>query len=108
MKIRTGFVSNSSSSSFACILPKNFDITKVDFSKYDAMGDNDLEPQDVIKSFEKFLSYGYIEDYDNPAFSVLSEILNPYSIVDWEVSSDDGQILLVDRADIQKVLDLTA
>ena len=54
MKMRTGFVSNSSSSSFACVLPKSFDITKVDFSKCN-MEDNDLEPQDVIKAFEKFL-----------------------------------------------------
>jgi hypothetical protein len=31
MKIRNGFVSNSSSSSFVILLPDNFDINSIDF-----------------------------------------------------------------------------
>lgn len=110
MKIRNGFVSNSSSSSYVILVPKNFDIE-------DYMEDN---PENVIRaSLEadinleeaKQLSMntfnrvskkgGYLSEYDE-AFWILPGILKDFIISEIETGPETGRISFVKEESIEK------
>lgn len=113
MKIRAGFVSNSSSSSFVVVLPENF-IEKIDFDKI-TDGDDEF-PLDNFKSLLNDLVrdggmcdeeiYGYDEDGDFDFGDHLHDLLDPYIIASFEGGPDDGQIVVADRNEIIKILGL--
>ena len=107
MKIRTGFVSNSSSSSFVVILPSNF----IDSIKFEGNLD-----EEKIKKFKKFLDKfikdeGYWRDSDNDDeeeyefYDILSRFIRPYVVASIDTSSDNGdQIIILNREKIKKLL----
>ena len=119
MKIRNGFVSNSSSSSFVLYLPKTFNLDKllenyvVDgeyaeeiLEEYEYNGDDeDVFVKEKLKEkIENFISDGQINEYDNYAiFNIAQEIFSPYVIADIDVSSDSGSIVIVDKNKIDEI-----
>jgi hypothetical protein len=115
MKIRQGFVSNSSSSSFVVFLPENF-IETIDFDKI-ANGDEKFPTKNFKKLIEKLIEdeglymeemYDFFKkkerDYD--LRDILDEILEPYVIASMETGPDEGQIMVADRVQIEKILAL--
>ena len=108
MKIRAGFVSNSSASSFLVLLPSDFDFDNIDLSEYqNKMDDNECDEAEVKRAFGVLSTMGELWQPDSPAWFVLSEILNPYVINTEEIHSDgEGKISLVDGKGRQKIQDL--
>ena len=114
MKIRSGFVSNSSSSSFVILLPENF----LEIVDYDKITDGDEEfPLDTFKELLKKLIdenglYNYdiyeyiisndVEDYDLP--DSLNDVIRPYIIAEVEGGPDEGQIIIADTKKINEIL----
>ena len=108
MKIRNGFVSNSSSSSFVVLLPENF-VENIDFNKItDEYEDFKL---DDFKSFlNKVIEDSGIwkeeisEEYGYEFSDALDTLFRPYVVASIETSSDSGQIVILDREEIKKLL----
>jgi len=113
MKIRAGFVSNSSSSSFVVVLPENF-LESVDYVK---ITDGDVDfPLDNFKRLlnnlikskcmydEKVYDYDRHGDYE--FMNILRDLIKPYVIAEVDGSSGDGKIVVADREKIKKVLGL--
>jgi hypothetical protein len=113
MKVRAGFVSNSSSSSFVVVLPDNF-LEKIDYDKI--VDGNEKFPLDKFKSLvetfvhDKYMYDEQIYEYDKKGkydfYDHLIELVRPYVIADIDGSSDDGKIVVVDKSDVMKVLGL--
>ena len=109
MKIRSGFVSNSSSSSFVVVLPEKW-LDSIDYEKI-TDGDEDF-PLDKFKNLlnelirRKGMSTDSIYDYDNDYefLSILEELIDPYIIAEVEHGPDDGKIVIANREKIKKIL----
>lgn len=111
MKIRTGFVSNSSSSSFVVLLPENF-IETIDFDKV-TDGDEDFPLDEFKRMLNDLIKVGDIwvdgiydeyETDDRDFYDILDNLLEPYVIASMETSSDAGQIVVADRDAVKKIL----
>ena len=121
MKIRNGFVSNSSSSSFVVLLPEDFDVKKhvdanfeesVDvgdiLEHYDAPEDIDEEAyakEKTVTILNKFIKEKCVYNYDStvPYYTIM-QILEDYIIVEMEAGSgDSGEGTLLDKEDINKI-----
>lgn len=99
MKIRNGFVSNSSSSSFVVAFPPDFDATEL-IKK--AIRENGGDYIDTEGEEEELLNQDHLDWFDNDIwecieygkFSVAREILNDSNtITSFTVTSDNGQII---------------
>jgi hypothetical protein len=107
MKIRNGFVSNSSSSSFIILLPDNFDINSIDFDA-EVKKNNyyECEGEDVKKTMTKLIKKKYLfeqeDGYDE--CSMIEEIFNEYIIAQVDGGPDEGQIILADNIQVKKIL----
>lgn len=107
MKIRNGFVSNSSSSSFIILLPENFDIETIDFEKeIEKIKHIDAEPEIVKEAIRYLIKNGELwnEEYDYDTMDAIGEILKKYVIAGMDTGPDAGQIILADRKKIKKIL----
>lgn len=111
MKIRTGFVSNSSSSSFVVLLPENF-IETVDFNKI-VDGDEDFPLDEFKRMLNDLVNTGGMwvdemyDEYEMNDYSFcdfLHELIHPYVIADIDGPSGGDQIVVVDREKIKKML----
>jgi len=110
MKIRAGFVSNSSSSSFVVLLPEKF-IENIDFNEI-TDGDEDFPLDEFKKMLNEFIEEGclwleQIYDYESDGrdfYEILDNLLDPYVIASMDTSSDAGQIVIADREKIKKIL----
>lgn len=110
MKIRNGFVSNSSSSSFVVLLPEKF-VENIDFDKI-TDGDEDFPLEDfksllnmVIK--DSGIWQEEIRDYDpddNDFGDILNKLFRPYVVATIDTSSDAGQIVILNREEVKKLL----
>lgn len=113
MKIRAGFVSNSSRSSFVVVLPENW-LESVDYEKI-TDGDEDFPLDDFKRLLNDFVNdggmwdeeiYEYDREGDYDFRDHLRELVDPYVIAAIDTSSDAGQISIADRAKVMKALGL--
>ncbi len=107
MKIRNGFVSNSSSSSFIILLPESFDISTIDFqAKIDKCRYADEATiENVKKVVEKLLKEHQI--YDEECYreiDVVHEIFKDYILESIDTGPDEGSMTLVDVKKVKKIL----
>ena len=103
MKVRLGFVSNSSSSSFIVLIPNNFDIQTIDLEKYK----NEYhysKNEDIIKAFRKLKRTGsYCEDDDYMCFNILGNILEEFLVCDSYINTSN-EIVSINKNKINKIL----
>lgn len=104
MKVRNGFVSNSSSSSFIMLIPKNFNIDDYDFSSNQKTLDyNDTNEEEVKTLFKKLQKEEYLDGYDGDNYYALTEIFNDLVIASIETGPDDGHVTLLSDKEIEKI-----
>lgn len=113
MKIRNGFVSNSSSSSFVLLLPLNYDLTIEEIQhEMDEISKKDKwyrkpDPEKVLYQFKKLKKYKSIGQDDNyESYDTLIQILDPFIIATVEGGPDDGSITLANRGKVRSVLNI--
>lgn len=93
MKVRKGFVSNSSSSSFVVLLPEeNLNINNL------------RNNTNLLLLYEKLLEEGELWQADWDNFDELAETLKKYIIATIDVGSEDGCITLVDTDKVRRIL----
>ena len=107
MKIRSGFVSNSSSSSYIVLLPKNFDPKKfVDNLSDDELTDGyETYERKVVEDIVKeFYDDGYAGEEDG--HYLLSYFLDDFIIASVEGSSGYGSIVMVNDKNRERIKEL--
>lgn len=101
MKIRNGFVSNSSSSSYVVFIPDNFNL---DYTIYE---DNDEIDVDILKDMVTELKSGhglYSQD-DYSEYSEIVDALRDRDLVVLEIQAgpDDGSIEVISQKKITEI-----
>lgn len=115
MKIRTGFISNSSSTSYVILLPKDFkphEFMEKHIKEVPGLMSEmlDLEPGEydkrvVVDTLTEFINKGYLWESDSDlAMSVLPELLKEYVICELETGPESGIITLANRDRAIKIL----
>jgi len=110
MKIRNGFVSNSSSSSFVVLLPDNF-LEGIDYVKI-SNGEDEFPMDEFKRLVTTFVTNGgmwdeEIYDYDTgdwEFYDILYDLVQPYVIASMDTSSDGGQWMIADRNKVMNIL----
>ena len=133
MKLRSGFVSNSSSSSFIMLFPEGFDIDKIDWDAVDfsyflvhSPEDNirlkKVYKQAAIDGLKLLFSRGFIGTsvndeekgdmnrgmlWDNEVYDAtwaITVLFPQYVIAEFQTGPDDGKIILVDPTRAKKAI----
>jgi hypothetical protein len=107
VKIRKGFVSNSSSSSFVVLIPKSFDINNVDWNS--CHKEMEIYSESTIKgikaAFTSLLENKTVTNYEYGDNEVVLEcVLKDYILADFESGSEDGKIVLAEEEKIRRIL----
>ena len=109
MKTRTGFVSNSSSSSFIVTIPENFVITDELLNKLH--GEIYVDSEEVKEIIELFIQNGYIDSYEeHQNFNIIDELyrgpLSKFKIADIEGGADSrDSYYLITIDDMKKYIE---
>jgi hypothetical protein len=114
MKVRAGFVSNSSSSSFVVLLPENFletvDYDKIKTEHEDEDGNFPMDEfKQLLKNFvdqEGMLSEE-IYDYDEEDFEfvdILDDLIEPYVVTSIDSGPDEGCYIVLNREKVKELL----
>ena len=92
MKVRVGFVSNSSSSSYVILLPENFETGRYS----DELADH----------FFQLTTSGAVwrEEIGGDAYSNMLSQLKRYVIAEIESGPDDDRIILADRKKVRAII----
>jgi hypothetical protein len=113
MKIRQGFVSNSSSSSFVILLPKNFDpdmyVDNMEDSEIEKiLSDHDVKSKKKIKEYLTMLvkDKGIYSGDNYKAFYMCSDVLDEFVITEVEGGPDDGSITLLSEKERERLKNL--
>ena len=114
MKIRNGFVSNSSSSSFIMLLPKNKSISQMTQEHLEKARSmrwwRDIPTDDqLIEMMTSFLTElqnrKYVYENDGETIKGYAyEIFKDYVLTSVDGAPDDGKYVLIDRTDIERVM----
>jgi hypothetical protein len=116
MKVRAGFVSNSSSSSYVIVIPKNFDVNKIsneeidkcyvhDYDTYitdDGSVDYDKVRKEIVDCIEQG---GIWHESNYGLFSICSDLLDKYSISSIETGPEGGEISIIKQANLERLLE---
>ena len=124
MKVRNGFVSNSSSTSFVILLPENFDLEKdIDWKSIQKSlfeYSDDVAKEDRIPKAKalvaKFIKEGYLSDdsndyygddeMDRPDISTLTNALKKYIVHEIETGADNpSSVSLLNNKKVKKILE---
>jgi hypothetical protein len=112
MKIRNGFVSNSSSSSFVVMLPKNFDPKLFVDNMTDEEIDNAFQwdnytREEIFNAISRLYTDKCLYQYDDSKeMNICSELLDEFIITSTEGGPDDGTISLVSDEEREKIKNL--
>jgi len=93
MKIRTGFVSNSSSSSFVVLLPDNYKLPEITekMCKW-----TDSDPNEIRKKILEGISDGKIHEYDDAeVFEIASELFDKYELCSFDIGADGDSVMAI-------------
>lgn len=109
MKIRNGFVSNSSSSSYVLYIPDNFDREKF-FQENEQIAIDIIENDEKYdqKKFKKiYLDFlnggGFWRDNDYISYEALYEMFSDFEVASMETGPDEGQMVILDNQKIKKI-----
>jgi hypothetical protein len=110
MKIRTGFVSNSSSSSFVACLPDNFDINTINFEEWaqrasEYHSHKTFTTEDIKKMTEDCILYNGCCEEDT-FFHIAPDMFKDYIICQVDVSSDSGSFAFLNTKEKQKLREI--
>ena len=118
MKVRNGFVSNSSSSSYVLVIPNEFDVKKyfefknikeledLEVFDFDAVEENVETLDDVIETLSKDIKNGSTFEYDNYGyFQLFSSLFDDFILSSDDVGSDDGGITYLTQKEIMKKIE---
>lgn len=106
MKIRNGFVSNSSSSSFVVLLPDNFtpDWSKVDWSKIKDKAAIKAGVLSIIEQLKKERSWWEEQDEEGDFIIPIQEVLKDYIVAEMNTGPEAGQIVLADYRKVKHIV----
>ena len=116
MKIRQGFVSNSSSSSYVIIIPNNFDLDKIVdkelpkfiemYGKTENYTTNGVTDSSKIKKdVASCILKKYLFDEENrDLFDIVTCLLKRYVLTWSETGPDRGQVEFMDQSKIEEKL----
>lgn len=115
MKIRSGFVSNSSSSSFVLCFPDKSAEEIVNGVKDKILQNedvrdyyNELDPAAILREFVDFIvelrqsKSAYMER--QPVACWAGDVFEDYVVADFSTGPDDGSIALADQTKIKKIM----
>ena len=108
MKIRNGFVSNSSSSSYIMVLPIEFDFEKdIDIEKFvevrsKAEYDDDVTFEECEEYANRFIKDGYISTHDEEYeyFNIICDLFGDYELTSVEGGSDGGDSITLIKTSV--------
>jgi hypothetical protein len=105
MKSRKGFISNSSSSSFIVLLPKDFKIEDIDLSKYKEEAENQwgCDEECIKQDLEKLLKEKEVWDESSETNGFLNRVLEDYVILELNDGPDSGRVILLEEKSIDKI-----
>jgi len=111
MKIRNGFVSNSSSSSFVVLLPKNFDADMFIDNMEDDEIENIMEEHNMkSKNQIKKILRTCVKDNgtwnEEEGFYMCTELLDEFVIATVEGGPDDGSLSIMSEKEKDHLKDL--
>jgi hypothetical protein len=106
MKIRQGFVSNSSSSSFVICLPDNFDAEKYfeEHKNDDYYRSSRLTDEILKEEYDEFTKTKEICEYDSRSFHYIRHIFGDYIVADSDTCSDGGIGIILDNNILRKII----
>lgn len=106
MKIRTGFVSNSSSSSFVVFIPDGF---IPDWNKYkELMEDNETTSEECQLAYDELLQEGELWEEGNYSTSdIFSQMFQDEDMIiaSFDSGPDSGQTVLANKDKIMKLIE---
>ena len=109
MKIRNGFVSNSSSSSYLVVIPEKFDVKEFLNKKNIDIENLDFEVENIDELIEKINGYineGKIWECENyEEFYWISDLFSDMVLTGFDVSSDSGTIIFKKDTEIINKID---
>jgi hypothetical protein len=118
MKIRQGFVSNSSSSSFVVYVPKNFELTdEIMEIAINTADEIDIDDENELNTFKENVVYAidslksgksiheYDIDYD--VFNSVYEILEKNNLIVTSINGgpDDGKIVGLSETKVKQIME---
>ncbi len=108
MKTRTGFVSNSSSTSFVVVLPKGFDPNTIDLKPFQWLLDEQETTEDNVRDvlFKLVNDKNIWAEENYSAYGVIEGMMENNIIAQFETGPDSGQIIVADVDNIKRILNV--
>ena len=106
MKIRQGFVSNSSSSSFVICLPDNFDSEKFfeEHKNSDKGYNGRFDEAQLKKEYDEFIESKNLYEVFGRCFHFLRNMFREHIVASSETSSDAGTGVILDNNKLKKII----
>ena len=109
MKIRNGFVSNSSSASYLVTMPTGINVNIIDLSHPNiqkAITEEETSEPSVREDLRELVSTGYLYPDDASAFGPVTELfyVRKWIIKEIDTGPDEGHIIYIKMEDITSKL----